>query len=537
MGILHSETAYSGLGAGKKLILAVATNAVLLVGAELCIRVFSRPAEKRRESPVEFVGNDRGGRFPTESDPDVFWRIPANAQIPDLRPCVEENVNSHGFRGPDFKPAKEPETKRIVFLGDSNTFGMGVEGDETYVHRIRRWLQGSRTAKWEAINTAVPGYSSFQMLRMLESRVSSYSPDIVVIYAGAWNDYTPAIGLSDEQAWAQMQKSGRGPGNGPLGDIQLFHSICNVLRPRGNMAFAATSRPSKQEEYRRLWSERMERPDGPRVEKESFQRNLVTIARKSRQWGAKVIFITPPAPFKTRTRFTDGDDYARIVNETGAAECDAVVNARDVLLTKNETEDKLLFCDIIHPTPEGHARIAQALSAALLKLNIPGLPRIDSSVFTNPPIDLKELQATADNYVSEKMSLVDAGIAYDTGGVEKVIVGPPPYRVVYKSLRLPANPCIRCNLGLFNKTAFPGSGESKPSNSATFELRISEAGGPEKVVFNITKKANGIGDWTGPFAYRIDLAEFSEKTVNLILECRSDAAGASWGHPQIHACR
>ncbi|MBI3819765.1 MAG: SGNH/GDSL hydrolase family protein [Planctomycetes bacterium] len=522
------------MSAGKKLGYGLVTNAALLAVFEATATMLPRAPEKLKESPVEFVGNDRTGRFPTEFDPQLFWKIPGNAQIPDLRPCVEEKVNSHGFRGPEFNDQKAGGVKRIVFLGDSNTFGMGVEGDETYVYRTMRWLQTAKNARWEIINTAVPGYSAFQMQTMLETRVSKFQPDIVVIYAGAWNDYTPAIGLDDEKAFRQLQQL-RGTSAGLFHDLHLFQYIAEILKPSGTIAQAAEKKPSKQEEYRKIWSERMERPDGPRLEKDQFRRVLRTIVERAKSYGSKVIFVTPPVPYKTRTRFADGENYAKIFSEVGIEIADAVADARTTLFSNSEEKDKLLFCDIIHPTPFGHARVARVLCDAIRKISGDAAPDAGTELFDREPLDLKELQKSADNFVGAAMTPVDGKTAYEFGGKEHEIVGPPPYRIIYKDLALPPNPAIRCGLTFFKKDSLGAA--SRPVKSTRFELRIQAAGEPEKVVFSVDKEATGDGEWAGPYSHRIDLGEFGGKTVTLTLETKGEAAIGSWGRVYVYPYR
>lgn len=529
------------LDAGKKLAFGLLTIVLLVAAAEAAARLTAPPPRKANNSPVEFVGNDRGGRFPTESDEVLFWKIPANAQIPDLRPCVEERVNSHGFRGPDFSVTKAAGVKRCVFLGDSNTFGMGVEGDETYVHRVSRWLQTAKDTKWEIINTATPGYSSFQMLKMLETRVAAFRPDIVVIYAGAWNDYTPAIGGNDEKSFAQLQQFGR-RSTGIFQNLKLFQAIVSILNPAEDVARAGESRPSKQEEYKKLWSERMERPDGPRLEKEQFARILTTIAERAKALGSKIIFITPPAPFTTRSRFTDGENYARIFSDVGTRGADAVADARAALLTNSAEQDKDLFCDIIHPSPAGHARVARTLCETIQRLKIDGVPTTDPAIFTETPIDLRALQIKAEHFTGNPLKPLDAATAYSYGGPENVIIVPAPSKIIYKSLALPPNAALRAELLFFRKNSYKDDAATKPVETTHFEVRVATAG-VEKVVFRADKQSSDppqVKDnnlWAGPYAYRVDLGQFGGQTVDLIFETTGESAAASWGQPKIYAYR
>src|SRR5262245_54524533 len=61
--------------------------------------------------------------------PYWFWELRAGAPVPD---CPGERINDAGFRGPLRQEALTPGVTRIVALGDSSTFGMGVCAAEAY---------------------------------------------------------------------------------------------------------------------------------------------------------------------------------------------------------------------------------------------------------------------------------------------------------------------------------------------------------------------------------------------------------------------
>ncbi len=109
---------------------------------------------------------------------DVF--APPRAQ---QRSRWSVHTNSRGFRTPEFADAKAPGTVRIVVLGDSSTFGWGVEHFETYAEQLgtalaHRWSMDR--SRIEIVNLGVPGYSSFQGRVLLERFALGLEPDVVV---------------------------------------------------------------------------------------------------------------------------------------------------------------------------------------------------------------------------------------------------------------------------------------------------------------------------------------------------------------------
>lgn len=106
---------------------------------------------------------------------------------------VEHHVNSIGFRGPEFTLEPAPGVRRIVFLGDSFTFGEGVIHEETYAERTRSLLEeaepGRRT---ESINLGVGGYNTFQEAAVLRTLGLALKPSAVAV-GFTLNDAEPEL--------------------------------------------------------------------------------------------------------------------------------------------------------------------------------------------------------------------------------------------------------------------------------------------------------------------------------------------------------
>lgn len=88
--------------------------------------------------------------------------------------------NALGFRAPP--PAKPPGVFRVLFVGDSWTFGTGVAWEESYPKQFEaianRSLQGARRV--EAWTLAVPGYNTVNQMAALEFFIGRLEPDAVV---------------------------------------------------------------------------------------------------------------------------------------------------------------------------------------------------------------------------------------------------------------------------------------------------------------------------------------------------------------------
>ena len=122
-------------------------------------------------------------------DPDLFWSLRPN--LDSSYEGVRVTSNSLGLRSPEVRP-KEKIELRILSLGESSTFGVGVAGDQTYTALLAPLLQEQiPLRRFSALNAGVSAWSSFQSLKYLELRGLELEPDIVLFYHEL-NDYLPS---------------------------------------------------------------------------------------------------------------------------------------------------------------------------------------------------------------------------------------------------------------------------------------------------------------------------------------------------------
>ena len=188
---------------GKRLLLLTVTLCISVVLAEVLYRVL-------RASPYvppEIVTMD-GKRVPT-SEIANFLRTaggkgftpkhPCGTLAPGLelkqwydRPtqpefdadgCVSVKVNDLGFRDLPFTLAKQPGEFRILAVGDSFTFGSGVQDADTWPQQLEGLLRAEREGPVEVINAGfaagthhVAGYVDW-----IRSDGVEFQPDILMI--------------------------------------------------------------------------------------------------------------------------------------------------------------------------------------------------------------------------------------------------------------------------------------------------------------------------------------------------------------------
>lgn len=109
-------------------------------------------------------------------DPVTGWSLRPKIRNMEFKGSIL-NSNSKGVRGiQEYDYQKEPGKLRILSLGDSYTFGFGVDDDETFSAYLQDMIPGS-----EVINMGVSGFGHDQMLLTYRNEGVKYNPDIVLI--------------------------------------------------------------------------------------------------------------------------------------------------------------------------------------------------------------------------------------------------------------------------------------------------------------------------------------------------------------------
>ncbi len=101
--------------------------------------------------------------------------------------------NEYNMRRTEPFTAKNPETCRIIVVGDSLTYGSGIAQEDTYSAIMQRELHTD--FRVEVLNMGIPGYQSEDVYALLLSAVPQLTPDIVV-YGVCLNDF---LGSSELQ--------------------------------------------------------------------------------------------------------------------------------------------------------------------------------------------------------------------------------------------------------------------------------------------------------------------------------------------------
>ena len=117
------------------------------------------------------------------------WKLRANSQGRILG--MPFFVNAKGIRGQELD-YKRSQNYRILYLGDSVTFGFMIENDrDTLPYKIEKILK-DRNINVETINAGVCGYAPSQEYDYLIKEGIKYQPDLVIVSV-VLNDVTDKI--------------------------------------------------------------------------------------------------------------------------------------------------------------------------------------------------------------------------------------------------------------------------------------------------------------------------------------------------------
>lgn len=310
---------------GRKLLYATLVLVLVLVGAEIVLRLVTH------QVGLATIPEDQVRRH-LEQDamlyhPELGW-VRGDLPNPGL------GINAEGFRHPDVAKAKPPGTWRAFALGDSQTYGAGVDGPQAYPSQAEALLRERAPAGVgvELINAGISGYTSLQALRLVRSRLLDWEPDAIIIDCRTHD--SPREDLPGAA------------GGGGLLDRLTFHSrLAWSLRFAVERVRPAHARPM-QAGAMEMSADELAASFG----------NHEPIVQLARDEGLQLIFVDYP--------FWDGQRVTCLAPAHELPKGVPVVPACAALADAGLPLEQL-FLDNNHLTIEGNRRVAEALAGAI----------------------------------------------------------------------------------------------------------------------------------------------------------------------------
>lgn len=125
----------------------------------------------------------------------ILWKYPQEHYIYDseighwLEPNQQAfthdktvHTNSAGIRDKEYSERAKNGIYRILALGDSQTFGNGLELVDTWPKQLETLLNGNaKDIRYEVINSGLPGSDTWQHEIILQRMLSQYHPDAIIL--------------------------------------------------------------------------------------------------------------------------------------------------------------------------------------------------------------------------------------------------------------------------------------------------------------------------------------------------------------------
>lgn len=334
-------------------LLAIATFASLLL-VEGLLRIVT-PTVLAAPSPLRL--------FATTDEPSSAGFVAHPGRAYDLAPHNRHGPSHLGryatgawrWRGRPGTPLP-PDVARVVLIGDSCVYGVGVDVADMYGTQLAAALDaaGQSPERVAVLSLGVPGYSTEQLDLLLIEALEQWRPDVVVLFPAAWNDQAPAMEVDDATLLRRYAQPG------PIDALAARSRLAELLAHFGR----------REDPARVVAAWRDGRPlHGERVPESRVEPVVRRMIRRCRDAQAHCLVVAAAHPPKTRTTCPRTRRDAAAVLRAAVAEGAPALDAQ-AIADGAGCADESGFIDFVHPSPT----LIRAIVAALAPLVAPALP-------------------------------------------------------------------------------------------------------------------------------------------------------------------
>lgn len=336
----------------RNLVFSILTIAFLLGSLELGARFFGRGREisvyEEHQRIIDVLGLQDLNETMT-FDRHLFWRLKPHLKEKRVQGAVRGELiefrvttNDFGLRDAEIGPKRG---LRILALGNSCTFGVGVEGEDSFPEQLENLLGSSVPDGIEVLNAGTPGFTAFQGRRFLERIGDDLDPDIVLV----------SFGFNDSDVWSS----------------RTDRETAAVFDPEGWRKWARRSAF-----YRLLAAALPRRGEGgsqngagqiPRLMPDEFYEEMTGIASWAQDRGKNVLFLVWPYRKQVTESRPEPIVYQPLILKVAADTRSPAINLIDALLVAGEELEFSgeLFVDHVHASPLGCRVVATAIADLL----------------------------------------------------------------------------------------------------------------------------------------------------------------------------
>ena len=326
-------------------------------------------------SPLKVYNVDMRGVNQASKIPGLIYELKPGAErmLKMGDHTATYKINSVGMRDHEYPLVKGNRIFRIVCLGDSVTFGAGVELGQVYPKVLEKLLNTkSDEIRYEVLNFGVGGYNTAQEAVALKEKALQYRPDLVLVGFNL-NDGSPTASLNEVLEGRGDKDSGRVPLPGKPW-LQNNSYLYGVVALGGTQLLLRLG-VWKQDLMYGLPAELFETMTEPRQETEVWRRieeGLQQIVDMSGRSGARVVLAVfplqvqmdydPRRPPMGNLALTDlrrpQERLRRFANGSGIVYVDLLPS-----INYQRTKESPLFVNDVtsHPDALGHEIVAEEI--------------------------------------------------------------------------------------------------------------------------------------------------------------------------------
>ncbi len=343
----------------RRIAISVTGLVVILVLLELVARLLvpvKNTSIYEEHSNIITVSGLKRLNETMEFDPRLFWKLKDSLEnfrvAGSIRNTpIDFRLNTRdGLRNRPISPVKE--SYRILALGDSCTFGLGVNDDETWPAQLETLL-AAEEFKPEIINTGVPGYTVFQGKQFLSGRGLSLQPDMVVACFG-FNEVIEWRTMSDIETayFMNLYYYDR-----ILSMSRLYYGLKTLL-----FRFQERGRSGSLETRAEGSGGNRDQALIPRLNPDEFVENLIELRDVCSKNDIVLVLIIWPYSDQISRRFNRLVAYQQLIHEFGRRNNVPVVN----LVNEFITDGNELFLDNVHANSRGCSVTASAVHKTII---------------------------------------------------------------------------------------------------------------------------------------------------------------------------
>jgi lysophospholipase L1-like esterase len=353
----------------RRALLLTFSCAFALLTCELIARVlFLAPPYPYREPSLAYVRNPRLSYFHKVNQ--VGWIDDGKATI-----------NSLGLRGAEPAIPKPAGVFRILAIGDSLTFGWGVNDAETFCALVEAGLnRDQRTQHVEVVNGGVSGYTTRQERTLLSIFGPQLQPDLVLV-GFYWNDLlmsTHAGRDRRESSDVRFKTAVSEPltrrelhmtGSGSWWDRILRCSRAAYVGGRGVKRLAGLGEWDRP--YTSLEDELLAGRTTEEIERRwaTFESELQKIKKLAHEVGFRTGIVVLPSRQQVGSEYPHAQIQSKVREIADRLEMFVVDPLPNLSARRDEVESLFIPYDRHHPSALGHRLIADAILAELVSVD------------------------------------------------------------------------------------------------------------------------------------------------------------------------